>query len=269
MPEKKQKAGTLYLIPAPLIPYSTESWEPARLLDTFPPNTLKILRRVTHYVVESEKSASRLLSRLQTPEHYSHTVFFPLDEHSSRTDLEAPLAALAQGVDCAILSEAGMPCIADPGGALVAAAHCANIHVLPVGSDSSILMALAASGLNGQSFSFLGYLPINGEMLRKQLSSEGAASLRDKGSRIFIETPYRNSKTMAECIAALPDELHLCFAGNLGTEAPIIVSKTVSMWKKYGITLPETPAVFCFGVPAALPRGEVKRRAPQSKRTRR
>jgi len=266
MPEQKMKTGTLYLIPTPLIPYSPEAWEPDLLRASMPAQTAERLGEITHFVVESEKSAARFLSRMLSPERYSSTVFYPLDEHSSARDLDAPLAALLQGRDCAVLSEAGMPCVADPGAALVAAAHRAGIRVFPMGNDSSIIMALAASGLNGQSFIFLGYLPRGGEALHRKLAIEGNASLRDGASRIFIETPYRNSKTLRECVAALPDTAHLCVAGNLGTDAPLVRSAPISAWKKESLEVPEIPAVFCFGAPATLPRGDAERRGPRLSR---
>ncbi len=260
MSEETIKTGTLYLIPTPLIPYSPKTWETELLRATMPLKTVERLHKITHFIVESEKSAVHLLSRLLTPEQYSSIIFYPLDEHSSKRDLDAPLEVLAQGKDCAVLSEAGMPCVADPGAALVAAAHRAGVRVFPMGSDSSIIMALAASGLNGQSFTFLGYLPRDGEELHKKLWAEGNASLRDGVSRIFIETPYRNSKTLRACTAALPDAVQLCCAGNLGTDAPFVRSAPVSIWKKEGLEIPELPTVFCFGVSAALPRRDPVRR---------
>ncbi len=258
--EQNKKTGTLYLIPTPLIPYSPETWEPDLLRACLPARNAERLRRITHFIVESERSAARFLSRMLTPEQYSNTLFYPLSEHSLDRDLDAPLSALTQGNDCAVLSEAGMPCVADPGAALVAAAHRAGIRVFPMGSDSSIIMALAASGLNGQSFTFLGYLPKSREELRKKLSAEGTASLRDGASRIFIETPYRNSRTIQECTIALPETLHLCLAGNLGTDEPLVRSEPVLTWKKDSFDIPEVPAVFCFGTPASLPRGDFMRR---------
>ena len=260
MTEQHAAGATLYLVPTPLIPYEPEAWAPERLREILPVRTQRILGSITHFVVESEKSASRLLSRLLPPERFERAVFLPLNEHSSERDLEAPLTALRQGQDCAILSEAGMPCIADPGAALVAAAHRADIRVVPMGGDSSLIMALAASGLNGQSFHFLGYLPIGGEALQRTLGQEGAAALRDRGARIFIETPYRNEKTMKECIAALPESLQLCFAGNLGTDSPIVLSAPVSQWRRNHVAPPEIPAVFCFGLPSSLPRENAVRR---------
>jgi 16S rRNA (cytidine1402-2'-O)-methyltransferase len=255
--------GRLFLIPTPLAPYSLQNWEPQRILGMIAPAILERLYCISFYVVESEKSASRLLSRILPAGKFAQVSFLPLDEHSTDHDLEAPLAALKAGNDCAILSEAGLPCIADPGAALVEAAHRENIRVIPWGSDSSLLMALAASGLNGQEFSFLGYLPVHDEELRKKLTFEGAAALRDGAARIFIETPYRNAKMIESCKGFLPEKLHLCFASELGTELPTILSMPVSLWKKYDFVSPDQPAVFCFGLPARLTeRASLKRRSP-------
>jgi 16S rRNA (cytidine1402-2'-O)-methyltransferase len=216
------------------------------------PDILEKLRSISFYVVESEKSASRFLSRILSSEHFAQVHFLPLDEHSTDNDLQAPLAALKAGNDGAILSEAGLPCIADPGAALVAAAHRENIKVIPLGSDSSLLMALASSGLNGQEFSFLGYLPVREEELRKRLVCEGRAALNDGAARIFIETPYRNARTIEACKDVLPEKIHLCFASELGTEQPTVLSMPITLWRKYSFTAPGLPAVFCFGLPARL-----------------
>lgn len=266
MPETSGSKGRLFLIPTPLAPYSPQSWEPQRVLGMIAPGIFERLNRISLYVVESEKSATRFLSRILLPEQFARISFLPLNEHSTGHDLEAPLAALKEGNDCAILSEAGLPCIADPGAALVAAAHRENIRVVPLGSDSSLLMALAASGLNGQEFSFLGYLPVRDEELRKRLASEGTAALRDGTARIFIETPYRNAKTIEACRESLPEKLHLCCAAGLGTEEPTVISMPVSMWRSNASAAPEQPAVFCFGLPSRLAEKETRRRPPENRR---
>jgi len=252
MSEISDGKGKLFLIPTPLAPYSPQAWEPQRLLGLIAPIILERLRCTFFYVVESEKSATRFLSRILSSEQFAKTSFLPLDEHSTAHDLEAPLAILKSGHDCALLSEAGLPCIADPGAALVSRAHRENINVIPLGGDSSLLIALAASGLNGQKFSFLGYLPVHDGELRKKLSSEGNASLRDGAARIFIETPYRNAKTLQACKESLPEKLHLCLASGLGTELPMIASMSIALWRDHKVTASDQPAVFCFGLPAKL-----------------
>lgn len=253
MPESLNKKGTLFLVPTPLTPYSPQTWEPEKILGTIPSRTLERLLNISYYVVESEKSATRFLSRIMTPQVFAKISFLPLDEHSTESALQAPLTVLKSGNDCAILSDAGLPCIADPGAALVAAVHRENIPVIPLGNDSSLLMALAASGLNGQKFSFLGYLPVGEEERKSALISEGSASLYDGAARIFIETPYRNAKTIEACKAFLPGEVHLCFAAGLGTDGPFITSMPIVQWKNYRLPVTtDQPAVFCFGLPAAL-----------------
>ncbi len=267
MAERPGSEGRLFLIPTPLAPYSPHAWEPQRLRDMIAPHILERLRHISFYVVESEKSATRFLSRLLPQESFDRIRMVLLDEHSTARDLEAPLAALKEGTDCAILSEAGLPCIADPGAALVAAAHRENIRVVPLGTDSSLLLALAASGLNGQQFNFLGYLPVQDDTLRKKLASEGIAALRDGAARIFIETPYRNARVLEACKESLPEKLHLCCAAGLGTEEPIVISMPVSMWRSNDSAAPQEPAVFCFGLPAMLEEKNPRLQPPRSRRT--
>lgn len=262
MAERLERRGRLFLVPTPLAPYSPQNWEPQRLCGMMAPNILERLSHISLYVVESEKSATRFLSRVLPQDNFARVCFLLLNEHSTAHDLEAPLAALKEGTDCAILSEAGLPCIADPGAALVAAAHRENIKVVPLGNDSSLLMALAASGLNGQQFSFLGYLPVRDEELRKRLVSEGVAALRDGAARIFIETPYRNARALEACRETLPETLHLCCASGLGTEEPTVLSMPVSRWKAEPLAAAQTPAVFCFGLPARLAEKKTRVRKP-------
>ncbi|HPW46367.1 MAG TPA: SAM-dependent methyltransferase [Rectinema sp.] len=252
MSETEKSSGTLYLIPAPLWPYSPENWMPCQLMNMIAPNVLALMRKVPYFVVESQKTAERLLSRLLSPEQFSKVHFFILSEHSEAQDLKAPIDALKSGYDCAILSEAGLPCIADPGAALVSLAHEERLRVIPIGGDSSLLLALAASGLNGQRFCFLGYMPIQSEELKKELAREGKAAMHDEAARIFIETPYRNAKTLKACIEALPENIYLCVAYDLGTNQPLIRSMSVASWRKEAFILPEQPAVFCFGLPMNL-----------------
>ncbi len=252
MSENDKNRGTLYLLPVPLLPYSPEDWKPCQLMNMIAPNVIAIMKSVPYFVVESEKTANRLLSRLLSPEQFSEVGFFILNEHSKEEDLKAPLSALKSGYDCAILSEAGLPCIADPGAALVFLAHEEQLRIVPIGGDSSLLLALAASGLNGQRFCFLGYMPIRSEELQKELVLEGQAAMHDKAARIFIETPYRNERTLRACIEALPENLYLCVACNLGTNQPLIRSMPIASWRNKAIIIPEKPAVFCFGIPAKL-----------------
>ncbi|MCX8013471.1 MAG: SAM-dependent methyltransferase [Rectinema sp.] len=246
------KSGTLYLLPAPLIPYSIENWEPSLLKRSIPHSQLAVMEKIDHFIVESEHNAQRLLSRILSLEHMARISVSLLNEHSTSEDLEMPLAKLNTGLNCGMLPDAGMPCIADPGAALVAEAHRRLIRVVPIGTDSSIILALAASGLNGQKFRFMGYLPVEPAKMESMLASEGRAALRDGEARIFIETPYRNERTREACVRILPKELTLVFAANLGSDSPLIHVMPVSHWREFPASLPEIPAVFCFGISARL-----------------
>lgn len=265
MENEKKEPGSLYLIPTPIVPYDPGAWEPAILRTMIAPIILDRLSRITHFIVESEKSALRLLSRLLPAERLNELEFMILDEHSMLDDLNAPLAALQNGNDCALLSEAGMPCIADPGSALVAAAHEKNMRVVPMGGESALMLALAGSGLNGQKFSFLGYLPVHEQDLHKILVSEGTKALSDRAARIFIETPYRNAKTFQACIKSLPEKLSFSFACALGTQNSLIKSMQVARWRNYFFEPPLQPAVFCFGLPVVLPQSRQYRNTTSGK----
>jgi len=259
MINSEQDNGILYLIPTPLTPYSQALWEPGRIRNRIAPAIIDCLQNINYFVVESEKTATRFLSRILSAERFAGISFFLLDEHSTQEDLELPLGILQKGKNCAILSEAGLPCIADPGAALVAAAHRYRIPVIPMGGESSILLALSASGLNGQNFCFLGYLPIEQNAFRAFLSAKAEDAIHDHAARIFIETPYRNERTLHACLSVLPETLQLCFAGALGTDSPCIISKTVAEWKIASQMLPEIPAVFCFGMSMILPQRETRK----------
>lgn len=270
--EKASDTGKLYLIPAPLIPYTVENWQPFRLRMLIPSSNLLLLERIEHFIVESEHNARRLLSRLLSPERMEHIGFSILNEHSSEADIAAPLALLQSGRDCAILPDAGMPCIADPGAALVAEAHRHSIPVIPVGTDSSIILGLAASGLDGQHFRFLGYLPVDSAKMESLLASEAKSAIADRAARIFIETPYRNERTLEVCKKILPDSLTMVFAANLGTFTPCILAMPLPEWKRQKHPIPQVPAVFCFGIPAKLETrhdrrkvGPAKKRLPRKK----
>jgi len=261
MENRNKESGSLYLIPTPIVPYDPVEWKLDRLRATISPAILDRLFRLTHFIVESEKSALRLLSRILPADRLNELVFMLLDEHSTSDALIAPLVALKNGNDCALLSEAGMPCIADPGSALVAAAHAENLRVVPMGGESSLMLALAGSGLNGQKFCFLGYLPVQEQDLRKMLVAEGTKALSDGAARIFIETPYRNAKTFKACIESLPERLHFSCACALGTQHSLIKSMQIARWRNLSFEPPSEPAVFCFGLPAGLPPHQQQRRA--------
>lgn len=238
--------GTLYLVPNAIDPEigPAEAVMPAAALAR-----VRILRR---FIVEGERAAWRLLSRVMDKEAIADVKMEILDEHSKPADLPGLLAPLLAGEDLGLLSEAGLPCIADPGGALVAAAHDAGVRVVPLVGPSSLLLSLSASGLDGQRFSFLGYLPQGRAERRAALAAIDRGILSDGATRIFIETPYRNDRLLEDCLETLSPDTRLCVAAALSTSRESIRSATVREWRRHPVPIGKEPAVFLAGRRAGL-----------------
>jgi len=238
------RRGVLYLVPNLL--------DPAALPEaTLPAAAIDRVRSLRRFVVEGEKAAWRLLSRLLEPEATAEVVMDRLDEHTPPEALPALLAPLVAGEDIGLISEAGMPCVADPGAALAALAHDRGIAVVPLVGPSSIILALAASGLDGQRFSFLGYLPQEPQARKEALASLDRGIGSDGVTRIFIETPYRNARLLADCLAVLSPRTRLCVAASLCSPSERIRSCPVSAWRAGSWPLGKEPAIFLAGRSAA------------------
>jgi 16S rRNA (cytidine1402-2'-O)-methyltransferase len=227
--------GTLYLIPATL--------GECCLGDVLPQRTADVANRISRYVVEDTRSARRFLSRLKIAQPIDSLLFTELNEHTPAAEVLPMLAPLLQGFDVGVISEAGAPAVADPGAALVSAAHEKGIRVAPLVGPSSILLALMASGFNGQSFAFSGYLPIKSdERIRcikrlERLSAEGQ-------TQIFMETPYRNNKLLADLLAACSPHAKLCIAADITLATELIAAKTMAEWKRNTPDLNKRPCIF-------------------------
>jgi 16S rRNA (cytidine1402-2'-O)-methyltransferase len=238
-----KRKGVLYLVPNLLDPDSLpEAVLPARAIER-----VKNLRR---FVVEGDKAAWRLLSRILDTAAAAEVVMDRLDRHTPSEALPALLAPLEGGEDVGLISEAGMPCVADPGAALAALAHDRGIVVVPLVGPSSILLALAASGLDGQRFSFLGYLPQNRADRRAALSSIDRGVRADGATRIFIETPYRNAQLLEDSLAVLSQGTRLCVAASLCSASERIRSASVASWKAKPWILGKEAAIFLVGLSA-------------------
>lgn len=247
------KPGRLFLLPSPLQPYSAEAWDPPALAQSLPAGALGLLATLRCFVVESEKTALRLLSRLKDREGMEKISIRILDEHSSESEIPGLLADVLAGEDCGFFTEAGMPCIADPGAALVAQAHSRGIVVVPVSGPSSILLALTASGLDAQRFAFLGYLPQERAARRAAILRLGKELEKDAMTRIFIETPYRNDALLGDLASLLPDDVWLCVASGLTSKEERIISGPAARWRSGALSsLGKIPAVFLFGRKAGL-----------------
>ncbi len=235
-----RKAGTLYLVPNLLDDLST----PELVLPALVMDRVRLLRR---FVVEGEKSAWRFLSRVLDREALAGVSMERLDEHTEAKDVPLLLSPLLKGEDVGLLSEAGIPCVADPGAALVALAHDAGIRVQSLVGPSSILLGLSASGLDGQRFSFLGYLPQDPLARREALAAIDRGVRQDGATRIFIETPYRNARLLAECIGTLSADTRLCVAASLTGKDERVRSADIASWRATAWELGKEPAVFLIG----------------------
>ncbi len=246
--------GVLYLIPNLLDAGSL----PEAVL---PAVAIERVRSLSRFVVEGEKAAWRLLSRILDPERAAKVRMERLDEHTLRGDLPSLLAPLEAGEDLGLIPEAGMPCIADPGAALSALAHDRGFAVVPLVGPSSIIMALAASGLDGQLFNFLGYLPPEPRERRAALAAVDRALRSDGATRIFIETPYRNARLLEDCLRVLSPGTRLCVAASLTSPSQRIRSAPVSAWRSTPWPLGKEPAIFLAGLsaPVGLDRSSARR----------
>jgi 16S rRNA (cytidine1402-2'-O)-methyltransferase len=228
--------GTLHLISTPIGP-------PGPVLA---PYIAELLSRIPYIIVENEKTCKRVLASIIGYDALNGKTFEVLDEHTKMETLPSLLEGLDRGTDGALLSEAGSPCVADPGAGLVALAHRRGIRVVPHPGPSSIIQALMASGLNGQRFLFEGYLPIKDGERRRRIVELEKLSLSQKMSVAFIETPYRIQTLMGALLATLRADTQLCVASGLMTEEEWIYTDTVGRWKQKPLELPKNPTVFIF-----------------------
>jgi Predicted methyltransferases len=228
--------GKLYLIPSPL-----GDNDPAEVI---PAPTLALLQGIRRYVVEEVRTARRYLSRAGLKGHISELEFHELNEHTTPEEVEALASLFDDGQDVGLISEAGLPAVADPGAALVALCHRRGITVVPQVGPSSLMLALMASGLNGQSFAFCGYLPAKTEERRNAVKAIEKASQAHKQTQIVIETPYRNDSFFAELLQTCRPSTRICVAADITLPDAFIRTRTVSEWKKENLIIGKRPCVF-------------------------
>ena len=230
-------AGTLYLIPVTL--------GDDVLTKALPPEVVSLVQRLDTFVVENEKTARRFLGAAKTAKPVRELTLLTLNEHTPEKDLPALLAPLLAGQDVGLMSEAGCPGIADPGAQLVALCHQKGVRVVPLVGPSSILLALMASGLDGQRFAFHGYLPSEKAGRVHKLRELEADSRKHHQTQIFIETPYRNSHLLEDILATCHPATRLCVAWNLTLENERILSRPLQDWKSAALPdLHKQPAIF-------------------------
>lgn len=228
--------GKLYLIPSPL-----GEGEPA---DVIPAPVLALLPTLDCFVVEEVRTARRYLSRAGLKGRIEGLEFHELNEHTSEAEV-APLARLFDnGRNVGLISEAGLPAVADPGAALVALCHREGIEVVPLVGPSSLMLALMGSGLNGQSFAFVGYIPAKTEERRTAIRRLEKRSAAEHQTQILIETPYRNDALLADLLATCSGRTKLTVAVNLTQPDASVVTKTVAQWKERPVTIGKRPCVF-------------------------
>lgn len=229
--------GKLFMIPVTL--------GDENIKQVLPENVVSITQDIDTFVVENEKSARRFLSLIKTKKPVRELQLYLLNEHSNEKDIPALIAPLLAGKDVGMLSEAGCPGIADPGALLAAAAHKKGIQVIPLVGPSSILLSLMASGLNGQRFTFLGYLPSEKNERVNKLKEIEKHSLKHNETQIFIETPYRNQHMLEDILGHCHPNTKLCLARNISFSSELIATKTVAEWKKSELPdLHRQPTVF-------------------------
>lgn len=215
--------GTLYLIPVTL--------GDDIISKALPPDVVAITQQLETFVVENEKTARRFLSAIKPLKPVRELTLLTLNEHTTDKELPALLAPLLEGRDVGLMSEAGCPGVADPGAKLAALAHRKGIRVAPLIGPSSILLSLMASGLDGQRFTFLGYLPSDKAARVQKLREIEQASRKSRETQIFIETPYRNQHLLEDLLATCHAETRLCVACNVSLESEMIVSKRIADWR--------------------------------------
>ena len=228
--------GKLYLIPTPL-----GQNDPAEVI---PGPVLKSLEGFRTFVVEEVRTVRRYLSRAGLKGNIGELEFHELNEHTDAATVESYLRLFDNGNDVALISEAGLPAVADPGAQLVALAHRHEIEVVPAVGPSSLMLALMASGLNGQSFAFTGYIPAKTEERKARLKQLEKLSGQLRQTQILIETPYRNDSLFGDILSVCSANTRVCVAANITMPDAYIKTRTVAEWKRSGLTIGKRPCVF-------------------------
>lgn len=231
------KPGKLYLIPVTLGDLESAN----RVLPAF---NKEIIDKLELFIVEQTRTARRFLSALGHPSPIDQLTFFELNKHTNPAHIELYLQHLSNGHDMGLMSEAGTPCIADPGSQVVELAQNKGFHVIPLVGPNSLLLALMASGFNGQHFIFHGYLPIDKGLLVKKLKEMESQVLKKDQTQLFIETPYRNNALVDLIVNTCQPTLKLCIATDITLSTEQIKTKTLHDWKKEKPQLHKKPTVF-------------------------
>jgi 16S rRNA (cytidine1402-2'-O)-methyltransferase len=228
--------GKLYLIPTTM-----GDCDP---MDVLPQTVKRTIDFIDHYIVENDKTARKSIKDVNPEKKQSELVLYTLNKRTEVKEHLDFIKPLLEGKNMGLMSEAGCPGVADPGAVIVKLAHEKGIQVVPLVGPSSILLAMMASGMNGQSFTFHGYLPIEKDEKRASFKSLEKTSFEQNQSQIFIETPYRNNKLLEDLLQTLHPETHLCIATDITLPTEYIKTKKIAAWKKETIDLHKRPTIF-------------------------
>ncbi|HNW89309.1 MAG TPA: SAM-dependent methyltransferase [Bacteroidales bacterium] len=229
--------GKLYLLPSVL-------GEESEISAVLPAYTQNVIKSLHVFIVEELRTARRFLKKIDKNIPIDNLELLVFNEHSIKENIEQYIEPMLKGENAGILSEAGLPCIADPGSEIVAEAHRNDIEVIPLTGPSSLLLGLIASGFNGQNFAFHGYLPVEKNLLTKKIRQLEMAAKQNQQTQIFIETPYRNNQMVKAIIECCADETLLCVAVDITLPTQHIITKPIRNWKKMQFDFHKRPAVF-------------------------
>jgi 16S rRNA (cytidine1402-2'-O)-methyltransferase len=230
------RKGILYLIPSSL-------GDTSELNSVLPVDVQRITTALKIFIVEELRTARRFLKRIDKSIDIDSLTFLEYNEHSVKSDVSKYLVPLMQGNDVGLLSEAGLPCIADPGQEIIREAHSHSIELVPLTGPSSVMLALIASGGNGQNFAFNGYLPVDKRARSQRIKQLESIAKQNNQTQIFIETPYRNNQLLEALIENCHDETMLSVAVDITLPTQQIICKPVKLWKKKKHDFNKRPAV--------------------------
>ena len=228
--------AVLYLFPVPLSDNT--------IAQVLPQYNIAVIKEIKYFIVENVRSARRFLKQCDRAIDIDSLTFYTLNEHTDASELPAMLRPMEEGHSMGIISEAGCPAIADPGADIVAIAQQRGYAVAPLIGPSSILLSLMASGFNGQSFAFNGYLPIDAQARTSRLKELERRIMREHQTQIVIETPYRNNRLIAELCRTLPGNMRLCVASDITGEKQSIITLPLSKWSKREYNYDKIPSIF-------------------------
>ena len=236
-------AGVIYMIPCPIS-------EERGVWDVLPKANLDVMNSLDYFIVENVRSARRFLSKAGIERKIDELEFVELNEHTtSQSDIERMLHPIVEGRSAGVISEAGVPGVADPGANIVALAHKRDIRVIPLVGPSSILLSLMASGQNGQSFSFVGYLPVKEPERTRHIRNLEQRAISERSAQIFIEAPYRNIKLFETLVKSLKPMIRLTVACDITSKDEYIKTKSVDEWRKSTMpNIEKRPTIFILGI---------------------